>query len=152
MMAVFPNVTFLCVLEFNYEGFPWVKHYCLSLCAHSFPTCWHGLHLTPLHQSTLRGAVEGEKSYSMMRWGLWVLVTIGGTAPSVCLLPSCSPQGFWVLKPFCKGDPSPRMSLQLQFGPSHILPTLLHCPYSLLSHSYCVLDPCGLLYFQMCVL
>lgn len=67
-MAVFPNVTFLCVLEFNYEGFPWVEHYPFSLCSFiSYLLAWPPPDTSPpVHTE---GCCEGKKSYSMMRWG-----------------------------------------------------------------------------------
>lgn len=153
-MAVFPNASFLCVLQFNYVGFPWVEHYCFfSLCSFIF-SLLHSLHLTPLHQSRMRSGVEGENSCPC--WGeARVIVTTGGQLHLLLPVPWASAllqptQGSGVLRLSAGGALLHQSLHSFRLAPH----TPLQHPlaYSWLSYSYFVLDPCGLLYFQVCVL
>lgn len=151
MMAVFPNASFLCVLQFNYVGFPWVEHYCFfSLCSFIF-SLLHSLHLTPLHQD--EEWCWGWELMPLLRWGT-SHCDHRRTAPelpvpwaSALLQPT---QGSGVLRLSAGGALLHQSLHSFRLAPH----TPLQHPlaYSWLSYSYFVLDPCGLLYFQVCVL
>lgn len=112
MLAVFPNIGFLSVLEFNYAGLPPLEHYgFFSLC--SFVFC---LLAWPPAASSRPARSEGSVWRVRESW-----LSQLGQQLHQCLLSlvhRLAAARAGTLEAFCKGDLLHQCLLQLQLGPS----------------------------------